>query len=457
MRLTAFLLLALVALLALPARAQDALLVLDASNSMWGRVDARPKIAIARDAVAALARALPAGTRMGLMAYGHRRAGDCADIELLIPPGPVDAAAFARAANVTPRGRTPIAQSIAAAAERAPRIILVSDGIETCVPDPCAAVRALKAQNAALLVHVIGFDVAEARDQAQLRCIAEATGGRFVAAANAADLARALAAVTATAPPPPPAAPPPAPVAAETNLTLEAVEVEGGPTIPVGTWTLLALTDPPRPVLTDNGAARPSLRVPAGRYEVRVRAGTARVSERFDTRGAQMTHRVVLNTGTLRLAGGLAAGSPPRGGNWTLWADEVAGFRAGEQVTTTGAAEPALRLAQGSYRVRFQAGEATTEAAVFVPAGQTATARLDLGAAEVTLTAMRGGVAIAGGPWEVRRAGQPRAQATSGAGRPRFVLPAGDWVVRVRVDGAWHEAPLALTAGQASEVAIPVP
>ncbi|WP_270938691.1 VWA domain-containing protein, partial [Falsiroseomonas oryzae] len=90
---------------ALPARAQDAVLVLDASNSMWGRVDGQPKIAIARDAVGALARALPAGRRMGLMAYGHRRAGDCADIELLLPPGPVDPAAFARAANVTPRGR----------------------------------------------------------------------------------------------------------------------------------------------------------------------------------------------------------------------------------------------------------------------------------------------------------------------------------------------------------------
>jgi Ca-activated chloride channel family protein len=388
---------------ALPARAQDALLVLDASNSMWGRVDGRPKIAIARDAVGALARALPAGTRMGLMAYGHRRAGDCADIEVLIQPGPVDAAAFARAASVTPRGRTPIAQSITAAAERAPSIILVSDGIETCVPDPCAAVRALKARNAALLVHVIGFDVAEARDQAQLRCIAEATGGRFVAAANAADLARALAEVTATAPPVAPAARPasPASVVAETNLTLEAVEVEGGPTVPVGTWTLVALGDPPRSVLADNGSARPSVRVSPGRYEVRVRAGTARISERFDTQGAQMTHRVVLNTGTLRPIGALAAGSPPSGGLWTVWADEVPGFRVGEEVASSGASQPAMRLMQGSYRVRFQAGTAVRETEVFVPAGE--------------------------------------------------------WLVRVRVDGTWHEVPIALRAGQVAELPIPVP
>ncbi|WP_237217203.1 vWA domain-containing protein, partial [Falsiroseomonas oryziterrae] len=185
MRIALFALALALTAVAPAARAQDSLLVLDASNSMWGRVDGRPKIVVARDAVGALARALPAGSRMGLMAYGHRRAGDCADIELLVPPGPVDPAAFARAANVTPRGRTPIADSIAAAARVAPRVILVSDGIETCVPDACAAVRALKAQTPALLVHVIGFDVAEARDQAQLRCIAEATGGRFVPAASA--------------------------------------------------------------------------------------------------------------------------------------------------------------------------------------------------------------------------------------------------------------------------------
>lgn len=445
-------------LLAAPAaRAQDSILVLDASNSMWGRVDGRPKIAIARDAVSALARALPAGTRMGLMAYGHRRAGDCADIEVLIRPGPLDAAAFARAASIAPRGRTPIAQSITEAANVAPRVILVSDGIETCVPDPCGVVRALKQRVPALLVHVIGFDVGEARDQAQLRCIAEATGGQFVSAGSAAALGQALAAVTATAPPPAPPAPPPAPVVQETNLTLEAVEIEGGPTVPVGSWTLVALTDPPRTVISESGSPRPNLRVPPGRYEVRVRAGSARLAERFDTAGAQMTHRVVLNLGTLRPVGALAAGSPPRGGNWTVWADEVPGFRAGEQVTTSGAQEPAIRLTQGSYRLRFQSGEASAETEVFVPAGQAAAARLDLNAAEVTLTATRGGTPVAGQLWELRRAGETRTFASSGAARARFVLPAGQYTARARVDGAWHEAPLAVTAGQVAEVSVPVP
>jgi Ca-activated chloride channel family protein len=456
MRLASLILAAL--LVAQPVRAQDGMLVLDASNSMWGRVDGRPKIAVARDAVGSLARALPAGTRMGLMAYGHRRAGDCADIEILVPPGPVDPAAFARAAAVTPRGRTPIADSIAAAVRVAPRIILVSDGIETCVADACVAVRALKSRNSAMQVHVVGFDVTDARDQQQLRCIAEATGGRFVPAASAAELGRALAEVTATAPPAPPAAAP-APAAApvaETNLTLEAAEVEGGPSVPAN-WTLVALGAAPRPVLSNSGAPRPNLRVPPGRYEVQVRAGNARIAERFETQGAQMTHRVVLNLGTLRPTGALSAAGPSRGGNWTVWADEVPGFRAGEQVLTSGAATPELRLVQGSYRIRFQAGEASAQAEVFVAAGRHTDARLVLDAAEVTLVATRGGSAVTAQAWEIRRPGQPRPLATSGAARGRFVLPEGEWQVRVRVDGTWHEAPLRLAAGQVAEVPITLP
>jgi len=453
-------LLALALLVLAPAaRAQETMLILDASNSMWGRVEGRPKIAIAREAVAALARSVPAGTLMGLMAYGHRRAGDCADIETLIPPGPVDAAAFAARANaLTPRGRTPLAASIARAAEAGvPRIILLSDGIETCVPDACAEVRALRGRGVQVTVHVIGFDIAEARDRSALACIAEATGGRFLAAANAAELGAALAAAAEAPPPPAQPAPQRAQAAGETNLTLEAVEIEHGPSVPVGGWTLIRLSDPPVPVIRNDGRARPALRVPAGRYEVQVRAGTATLSERLDVSGAQQTHRVVLNLGTLRATAGLVAGSPPTGGNWTILADEAPGARAGAQVASSGATAAQFRLVQGSYRVRFQAGLAAAEADVFVEAGGTTTLRLDLDAAEAVFVAMRGGAPVPAQLWEVRRPGEARAAASSGAARARFVLPAGRWLVRVREAGEWRETEVTLRAGQTGEVPIPLP
>jgi Ca-activated chloride channel family protein len=325
------------------------------------------------------------------------------------------------------------------------------------VPDACAEVRALRARGVNVVVHVIGFDIAEARDRSALACIAEATGGRFLAAANAAELGAALAAAAEAPPPPAPPAPPRPQASGETNLTLEAVEVDGGPTVPVGGWTLVRLADPPATVISNDGRARPALRVPAGRYEVQVRAGTAILSERFEVSGAQQTHRVVLNLGTLRATAGLAPGAPPAGGNWTILADEVPGARSGQPVTTSGATSPQFRLVQGSYRVRFQSGLASAEADVFVEAGGTATVRLDLDAAEVVFVATRGGVAVPVQMWELRRPGETRAAASSGAARARFVLPAGTWIVRVREAGQWRETEVTLRAGQTGEVPIPLP
>ncbi|MGG5818141.1 vWA domain-containing protein [Falsiroseomonas sp. HW251] len=445
----------LVLALAAPAQAQDTMLVLDASNSMWGRVDGRAKIAIAREAVAALSTALPAQTRMGLMSYGHRRAGDCQDIEVLIRPGPLDASSFARAVDgVTPRGRTPLAESITQAARLAPRIILVSDGIETCLPDPCGTIRALKLRMPRLQVNVIGFDVPMARDQAQLRCIAQATGGHFVPAASAADLARALVDAVGSASPPPPA-PPPAPLAF-TTLTLEAVEAEDGVPVQVGDWTLVTLTSPQRTVLSGNSLTRPIVRVPAGRYEVRARAGSLRVIERFDAVAPATTQRVVFNPGLLRTIGALSAETAPRGGSWMVWADEVAGYRAGEPVLSSDQAQPLMRLVQGSYRVRYRVGEASADAVVFVPAGELVTLRVDLGAGEMQLATRRNGVPVLAQAWEFIRQGDSIPSIAFSDVRPRVVLPAGQWLVRARVDNAWYEMPVRLAPGEVSEVSIPV-
>ncbi|MCB1844153.1 MAG: VWA domain-containing protein, partial [Halioglobus sp.] len=66
---------------------KDAILILDASGSMWGQIDGVNKIVIAKDVVEGLVRGLPAEQRLGLVAYGHRRESDCADIETLADIG----------------------------------------------------------------------------------------------------------------------------------------------------------------------------------------------------------------------------------------------------------------------------------------------------------------------------------------------------------------------------------
>ncbi len=459
MRVLAALLLLLLA--AVPARAQDTLVLLDVSNSMLGRVDGQSRLSVARDVIEALANGADARARLGLMAFSHRRPADCEDTELLVAPGPVSARVFARLANpLVPRGRTAIAHALQEAARVAPRVLLITDGGDNCVPDPCAEVRTLKARHPALVVQVLGLDVVDTRDAAELRCIAEATGGRYFPALSRFELAFAMAEAAGTGPlalPPRSRDLPPARPGEPTLLTLEAIDVPGGAVVPVESWNLISPGPPRRAVLTDDRRLQPELRVPPGRYEVRLAAGNARVVERFEVEGARMTHRAVLHLGTLRPLGSLAAGRPARGGNWTLFADEVPGWTHGEQVLIAEGPEPVMRLTQGSYRLRFQTGEAMGEVPVFVEAGQFVSARVNLGAADITLLPSRGGRAVPAQAAEIRRAGETAVLTTSTSIRPRFVLPAGAYQARVRVEGVWRELALNLTAGQEAEVPVPLP
>ena len=70
------------------ARADDnrAMIILDASGSMWGQIDGEAKITIARRVLSKVLDTSPQSLQLGLMAYGHREKGRCDDIELLVPP-----------------------------------------------------------------------------------------------------------------------------------------------------------------------------------------------------------------------------------------------------------------------------------------------------------------------------------------------------------------------------------
>jgi Ca-activated chloride channel family protein len=64
------------------------IIVLDASGSMWGQIDGRAKLEIAREALGSVLSGMDPATEIGLMAYGHREKGSCEDIELVVPPLP---------------------------------------------------------------------------------------------------------------------------------------------------------------------------------------------------------------------------------------------------------------------------------------------------------------------------------------------------------------------------------
>lgn len=197
------------------ARAESNLLMIfDASNSMWGQIDGVAKIESARVVLEELVGGLPDTVQPGLMVYGHRRQGDCSDVELVVPITANSAGSIRAAVKaLTPRGKTPIATALEQAwdafsgkEEHANSVVLISDGIETCDRDPCAASAALVERGVNVKVHTVGFDV-DRETRRQLECIAERGRGRYFDARNADELRQALeeakSEVIAEASPPP--------------------------------------------------------------------------------------------------------------------------------------------------------------------------------------------------------------------------------------------------------------
>lgn len=228
--------LVLLAASAVASAADRAIIILDGSGSMWGQIDGRPKLEIARETLRQVLRDAPPTLELGLMAYGHREKGNCSDIELLVPPGPDNASAIASAADhLQFLGKTPLTEAVRQAAgdlrytEDRATVILITDGIETCEADPCALAGELERAGVDFTIHVVGFGLSREEGR-QVACLAEETGGKYIQAQNAGQLSSALALAVATsittqqpaAPSAPPMPLPPATVAVSGTASIGA-------------------------------------------------------------------------------------------------------------------------------------------------------------------------------------------------------------------------------------------
>lgn len=185
-------------------------LVMDASGSMEATDgDGRTLLDGAKAALGDVIEALPDGTPTGLLVYGHRipntdEVNGCRDTELIHPVEPLDRDAMRTAiAGFQAKGFTPIGRALEEAAAALPpegerSIVLVSDGEDTCTPpDPCEVAEQLRADGVDLIINTVGFALGDdetARNQ--LQCVAEAGGGEYRDAADAAELAETLADVS---------------------------------------------------------------------------------------------------------------------------------------------------------------------------------------------------------------------------------------------------------------------
>ncbi len=180
-------------------------LVLDVSGSMRAKdIDGRSRIEVAQQAFNEVVDALPENTDLGIRVLGATYSGDdkaegCKDTQQIVPVGPVNrSTAKAAIAGLRPTGFTPVGLALRGAAQdlgagTAPRrIILITDGEDTCAPpDPCEVARELAAQGTSLVVDTLGLATDE-KVRRQLSCIASATGGTYTSAQSAQDLTNRL-------------------------------------------------------------------------------------------------------------------------------------------------------------------------------------------------------------------------------------------------------------------------
>ena len=179
----------------------NVMIVFDGSNSMWGQIEGVAKIEIARNVMDHLLGDWTQQRHVGLMAYGHRRQGDCADIETLVAPDTETRTQILdRIGGITPTGKTPLTGAIEQAAtslsytDTPATVILISDGLESCNRDPCALAETLEKRGVSFTAHVVGFGLGDT-DASALSCIADNTGGQYFSAGNADELSDALTAV----------------------------------------------------------------------------------------------------------------------------------------------------------------------------------------------------------------------------------------------------------------------
>ncbi|WP_336113829.1 VWA domain-containing protein [Streptomyces sp. PTD9-10] len=167
-------------------------LVLDVSGSMRTRdIDGGSRMAAAKQAFNEVLDATPEEVQLGIRTLGANYRGNdritgCKDTEQLYPVGPLNRTeAKTAVATLAPTGWTPIGPALQKAAadldggDGTRRIVLISDGEDTCQPlDPCEVAREIAAKGIGLTIDTLGL-VPDAKTRKQLSCIADATGGTY--------------------------------------------------------------------------------------------------------------------------------------------------------------------------------------------------------------------------------------------------------------------------------------
>ncbi len=166
----------------------NAMLIIDGSISMGGRIEQESKISLVKKSIEPTLKLVGSRLQLGVITYGNQR-GDCDDIQLLVKLGSISPKRYMKSIDaIGAKGRTPIIKAVRMAAEVLKKqrgqfnsIILVTDGFDACNKNLAALGRDLKNENLGLRVNVIALRSDEA-EMTSLRQLATHTGGKYIAA-----------------------------------------------------------------------------------------------------------------------------------------------------------------------------------------------------------------------------------------------------------------------------------
>lgn len=435
------------------AEGRDAILVFDASGSMWGKVGGRHKIEIAREVVADVVGSLPKDTRLGLMAYGHNRKGDCEDIELLLPVGPVNPKELLSKVNgILPKGKTPLTTAIRMAVaklkigENAASVILITDGIETCGGDPCALAKELAAQGLDFTAHVIAFDLSS-NEAASIRCLADETGGLFLEAGDENGLERALiSAFEALAVQP-------------SGANLLARNSTTGDPLQGASWSVKNDDDE---VLAQLSSPEGGVELEPGEYQATAAWENQTRQIRFTVmEGRKTPVEVAFGPATLRLAAAESRDSTPDLiGGWKIFALDENGEPVGGPVKSIFTSQPEFRLEPGRYRVTFDYGKSQGSLDLELEGGEIESRLVITGSGTVQVKTLRAGEPLKGARnyriFPVGADGKPEEKAilSNFTSTPSFAVPAGRYLVTTNDGPVEARETVEVDAGETAEVVL---
>ena len=448
------------------AEQQNIMVVLDASGSMWGQIDGVPKINIARQVMGNMLGNLSSKANIGVLTYGHRKKGDCSDIETIIPIGPVNQKQYMSVINaLRPKGKTPITQAVRLAAEelrfteRKATVVLISDGLETCQADPCALAKDLEKLGVDFTVHVVGFDLKN-QDTTSLQCLANETGGKYLAADDADELGSALDTVVAQTTEPEPQVvkePEPVPVDEPTALKVDVLLAPGGqPLKSVYIYVIPEADGKNRKKAVSSGNVSRTHKVKPGKYYIEANIKKAFGSTNFEVKSGQENRaEIILNAGLLHVTAVAKEGGQPIKQAYIYIKSPTAAASGKRKSVDSSNQRNTFMLPVGKYYALATHGKAKAGQMVEVTAGQKTETTIILasGLLKISVLEQEGGEPQTRGAYVYiyeyeKQTDGSRKRVTGANPRKKFSLPAGKYYVEAQIGKAKVGKTINIVAGK---------